>query len=72
MSSGFRKFLLVFGALLITAYTTYYPWSYMDDFTGAESTFYGLTAIFWAPSFMLAGLLSGFVFAVALWPRKPK
>ena len=72
MSSGFRKFLLVFGALLITAYTTYYPWTYMDHFTGAESTFYGLTVIFWAPGFMLMGLMFGFVFAVALWPRKPK
>lgn len=72
MSSGFRKFLLVLGALLVAGSITYYPWTYMDDFTGATSTFYGLTAIFWAPSALLAGLLAGFFFAFALWPRRPK
>ncbi|MEO6065954.1 MAG: hypothetical protein ABIP49_09280 [Lysobacterales bacterium] len=72
MTSGFRKFLLVPGALLIAGAITYYPWTCMDDFTGAASTFYGLTALFWAPGFLIAGLLTGFLFAFTLWPRKPK
>ena len=60
------------GALLIAGCITYYPWTLLDDFTGAESTFYGMTIIYWAPAAFVIGIAEGFLFAFWLWPRKPK
>lgn len=64
MSSGFRKFLPVFGALLIAGSITYYPETYMDELTGHASAFYGLTAIYWAPVALLVGVASGCFFCI--------
>ncbi len=72
MSPTFRKFLLVMGALLIAGCITYYPWTLLDDLTGAESTLYGMTIIFWAPAAFGLGVVHGFLFAYWLWPRQLK
>jgi len=72
MSSGFAKFLLLLGALLIAGSITYYPWAYMDELTDATDAFYFLTAIYWAPAFLLTGLLTGFVLRSSCGRASPK
>lgn len=72
MSPAFRKLLLVIGAMLIAGAIAYYPWMYIDDFTGAASTVYMLTSIYWAPAALVLGVVNGALFACLLWPRKPK
>jgi hypothetical protein len=49
-----------------------YPWTYIDEFTGAASSFYGMTSLIWAPSAAIIGILAGTLFAYALWPLRPK
>lgn len=72
MSPSFRKLMLIVGGLFIAAGITYYPWTYIDHFTGAASSVYGMSAIIWAPAALIIGLVSGAAFAFALWPRKPQ
>lgn len=72
MSNGFRKLLLVLAAALIAAAITIYPWTYWDEFTHEASTVYFMSSLVWAPAMLVIGLLAGFLFAFALWPRKPR
>jgi TRAP-type C4-dicarboxylate transport system permease small subunit len=72
MKTGLRKLLLVLAAGVIAAAVTYYPWTLMDKFTGAASSVYGMSSLMWAPAALFIGLVLGFCFALALWPRKPK
>ena len=41
MSTAVYKILLVLGGLLVAAGITYWPWTYIDHFTGAASSVYG-------------------------------
>ena len=72
MLSIIRKFSLVLGAMLIAAAITYYPWTYLDEFTGSASSVYGMSALLWAPCALFIGVGAGFAFAFALWPRRAK
>lgn len=72
MSPFFRKILLVLAGLLIAAGITYYPWTYIDHFTGEASSVYGMSAVIWAPAALIIGIFSGAAFVFALWPRKPR
>lgn len=71
MSTLIRKLLLLLGGLLIAAGITYYPWTYLDRLTGAASSAYGMSAILWAPTALILGVVSGATFAFVFWPRKP-
>lgn len=71
MSPGFRRFVAIVGGLLLAAEITYYPWSYIDHFTGDASTVYGMTMILWAPAALIMGLGTGLLFGFVMWPRKP-
>lgn len=64
-----RKFLLVLGAALVAAGITYLPWVILFRLPDAVSTFWGMTAILWAPLFLIIGIAAGYFSALALWPR---
>jgi uncharacterized membrane protein len=72
MSPSFRKIMLVLAGLLIAAGITYYPWTYIDHFTGEASSVYGMSAVIWAPAALIIGIFSGAAFVFVLWPRKPR
>ena len=72
MPTLLKKLLLTAGALLIAGAVSYYPWTYLDELPGNAGYVYFMTSIFWAPAAVLFGVVAGFLFAFALWPRKPK
>jgi heme/copper-type cytochrome/quinol oxidase subunit 2 len=72
MSNGLRKCLLVVVAIIMAAGITYYPWTLMDRWTGTASTVYGMSSLLWAPAALIIGIVAGFCFAFAFWPRKSK
>jgi hypothetical protein len=72
MATALRKLLLVIGGMLIAAGVTYWPWLYIDHFTGAASSVYGMSAVIWAPIALTFGMALGAAFAFILWPRKPR
>jgi hypothetical protein len=71
MSPGFRKFVSVFGGLLIAGLVTCLPWSYRNRIPSDADTFFWMTSILWAPTFLILGVAAGICFGIAMWPRKP-
>jgi hypothetical protein len=69
MQSFALKSVLVLAAALIAAGVTCLPWLVLFKLPDSVSTFWGITAILWAPLALVAGIVGGCFFAYTLWPR---
>lgn len=65
-----RKLLIVLGAGLIAAGITYLPWAIFWRLPDSVSTFWGMTAILWAPLFLMTGIAAGCWVGWTLWRRE--